>query len=138
MESVWAHESPCEKFLRQLRRERAIMFMKNREYMKGLRHDNERALQDQKAFGKIWKEYGTNVYQLIAEACGEVWDDEDEEKRGCIKKKEAAVNQSDHDDLVRTREKGPRERQHQFQGKSEASKRLVEKEQGQSPRGKKA
>ena len=61
MESVWAHESPCEKFLRQLRRERAIMFMKNREYMKGLRHDNERALQDQKAFGKIWKEYGTNV-----------------------------------------------------------------------------
>ena len=37
-------------------------------------------LKLQKLFGKVWEEYGTNVYRLIAEAHGEPWDAEDEEK----------------------------------------------------------
>ena len=134
MHKAWKSENAAEIFLNKLRRQRAIEFMRNASYLKGLRNDFERARQDQKFFGKIWEEYGTNVYQLIAEACGESWDMEDEQKHahGVSKKKEAAVNQKNHDDLVGAREKGTREREHQFQGKPEARERVVEEEQGQS------
>ena len=53
--------------------------MQDAEYMRHLRYQNDRAKKDQKLFGHIWEEYGTNVYKLIAKACGETWDDEDDD-----------------------------------------------------------
>ena len=137
MHKVW--EDPpsdaAKTFLNKLRRQRAIEFMRNDAYMRSLRHDYDRARSDQKAFGAIWAEYGTDVYKLIAESCGERWDAEDEEKfaGGATKKKGTQVNQrKKHDDLVAAREESPRKRQHEFQGKPEARERVLEEDQGQS------
>jgi len=128
MHKVWEDETPAARFMRRLVRQRAIEFMRSPDYLKPLRYDFERAKRDQKRFGHIWKEYGTDIFQLIAEAHGENWDAEDEEK------KEAAVNQRgsiQNDDLVATCEKSTRERQHQLQGKPEASLGVVEEDQGE-------
>ena len=138
MHTAWESESDAAKiFLNKLRRQRAIEFMRNNAYMRSLRHDYDRARSDQKAFGAIWAEYGTDVYKLIAESCGERWDAEDEEKfaGGATKKKGTQVNQrKKHDDLVAAREESPRKRQHELQGKPEASLGLLEEGQGRRGR----
>ena len=110
--------------------------MQDAEYMRHLRYQNDRAKQDQKLFGHIWEEYGTNVYKLIAKACGESWDAEDDEKTGLgrfAEKKTAPIQQRetiDNDDVVTTCEEGPRRREHKLQGKPEASVRVVEEDKG--------
>jgi len=127
MQQSW--EDPHAAFLSRLVRERAIEFMRSKQYMKSLRHRNDEAINMQKRFGHIWEEYGTNVYELIAEAHGENWDAEDEEKhRGRDAKKEVAITQRARhdDDLVTAREEGPRRGQHELQGKPEASERELE------------
>ena len=75
-----------------------------------------------------------------AEAHGENWDAEDEEKQmyasraPTVKKKEVAITQRaqpQNDDLVTTREAGPRERLDELQGKPEARVVVVEEDEGQ-------
>ena len=132
MEKVW-DSTPAEKFLSRLRHSRARHFMRDREYMKSLRHNYEAAKTMQRWFGEIWETYGTNVFQLIAEAHGESWDAEDEEKHAPARepKKSQLVEQRDNaynDDVVRTCEKGARQRQHQLQGIPQASERVLEEE----------
>ena len=135
MERAWA-ENPAAKFMRRLVRERAVEFMRSPDYALPLRFDYERARRDQAHFGHIWAEYGTDVYQLIAEAHGESWDAEDEEKAQFAlrpKKKEVAITQREqpcNDDLVTTREAGPRERLDELQGKPEARVGVVEEDEG--------
>ena len=135
MERAWG-ENPAAKFMRRLVRERAVEFMRSPDYALPLRFDYERARRDQAHFGHIWAEYGTNVYQLIAEAHGESWDAEDEEKAQFAlrpKKKEVAITQREqprNDDLVTTREAGPRERLDELQGKPEARVGVVEEDEG--------
>ena len=140
MERAWEDDGPAAKFMRRLVRERAVEFMRSPDYLLPLRFDYERARRDQKHFGHIWEEYGTNVYRLIAEAHGENWDAEDEEKQmyasraAPTKKKEVAITQRaqpQNDDLVTTREAGPRERLDELQGKPEARVVVVEEDEGQ-------
>ena len=129
---VWDQEDPRQRFWKRLVRERAVEFLKCPDYMKKLRFNYEQAKSDQALFGDIWAEYGTNVFQLIAEAHGETWDAEDEEKH-CVKK-DVAVNQRKEpidDDLVGARQESARERQHLLQGEPEASLGVLEEEQGQ-------
>ena len=114
---MWEDDTPATRFWQRLVRERAIEFMQSPEYLKKLRFDYDRAKADQKLFGEIWREYGTSVFQLIAEAHGETWDAEDEEKN------DVAINQREpDDDLVGAREESSFER--------EASLCVVEEEQG--------
>ena len=135
MERAWG-DDPAAKFMRRLVRERAVEFMRSPDYALPLRFDYERARRDQAHFGHIWAEYGTNVYQLIAEAHGENWDAEDEQKAQFAlrpQKKEVAITQREqprNDDLVTTREAGPRERLDELQGKSEARVGVVEEDEG--------
>ena len=122
---MWEDDTPATRFWERLVRERAIEFMQSPEYLKKLRFNYDRAKADQKLFGKIWREYGTSVFQLIAEAYGETWDAEDEEKN------DVAINQREpDDDLVGAREESSLERVDQLQGKPEASLCVVEEEQG--------
>ena len=138
MERAWEDESPAVKFMRRLVRDRAVEFMRCPEYLLPLRFDYDQAKSDQKLFGHIWEEYGTNVFQLIAEAHGENWDAEDEEKQmyaraAPTQKKEVAITQRaqpQNDDLVTTREAGPRERLDELQGKPEARVVVVEEDEG--------
>lgn len=116
-------EDTHSSFLEGLVRTRALMFMNDERYLKKLRFDYDRAIKDQELFGQVWGEFGTDVFQLIAKACGESWDAEDEEK------KEAAVNQRDNDNLVATREESACRGQHQLQGEPEESLSLLEEEQ---------
>ena len=51
-----------------LRLARAREFMRDAEFMRSLRYDNDTARRLQRSFGKIWAEYGTDVYQIIADA----------------------------------------------------------------------
>ena len=126
---MWEDEGAGAAFMKRLVRKRAIEFMQRPEYLKPLRFDYDRAKADQKRFGQVWEEYGTNVFKLIAEAHGELtWDAEDEEKH-CVRKKEVAVTQRNDDDLVAAREAGSLERLDEFQGKSEESVGVVEEEE---------
>jgi hypothetical protein len=120
MQKVWEDNSPAAKFWRQLVRDRATEYMRDPGFLRDMRHDYTMVREYQKRFGRVWEEYSTNIYKLIAEACGECWDSEDEEK------KEAAVNQRIDDDLVAAREKDPRGREHELQGEPEASVGLLE------------
>ena len=139
MHTAWETESAAERFMKRLVRERACEFMRSPDYLRPLRFDFERAKRDQKRFGEIWAEYGTNVYQLIAESYGETWDAEDEEKHaGAVhKKNESAITQRTlprNDDVVAAREEGPRQRFDELQGKPEASERVLEEAQGREIR----
>ena len=134
MHKVWEAESATARFWKRLIRERAIEFMRSPDYLRALRHRNDQAREDQKRFGHIWEEYGTNVYKLIAEACGETWDEEDDAKCPAAEerhaKKEVAVNQKEaiasDDELVGTREASACERVDELQGKFEESFRELE------------
>jgi hypothetical protein len=132
MDALWVCSDPAKQFLDKLRRKRAIEFMRNESYMRQLRYNHEMAERDQRAFGKIWEEYGTDVNQLIAEAWGENWDFEDEEKARCARvealKKLEPINQN-NDNLVTTRQRGARQRLHEFQGIHEKSECVLEKEE---------
>ena len=145
MHTAWETESAAERFMKRLVRERACEFMRSPDYLRPLRFDFERAKRDQKRFGEIWAEYGTNVYQLIAESYGETWDAEDEEKHAGIAKtrapartkKESAITQRVcpiNDDVVAAREASPRQRFDELQGKPEASELVVEEDQGREIR----
>lgn len=100
-----------------LRLARAREFMRDAEFMRSLRYDNNTARKLQRSFGKIWAEYGTDVYQIIADA-------------SLGAKKTVAVNQKANDDVAPAREKGPRGWEHEFQGVPEESKRELEEEKG--------
>ena len=131
---MWEDSNPHAKFWRRLIRQRAIMFMESREYLQTLRGKFEEAKRMQKRFGDVWEEYSTDIFKLIAEACGENWDappSQDEEKNAFEhRKKDPAVNQKEDDNVVAAREAGSRERQHQLQGIVEESKCLLEEEEG--------
>lgn len=130
---MWENDDPRKRFMQRLIRERAIEFMQSPEYLKKLRFDYDRAKADQKLFGEIWGEYGTSVFQLIAEAHGETWDAEDDEKM-CVKK-EVAINQrvkENDDDLAGAREESARERLDLVQGEPEESLVVLEEGQGRS------
>ena len=136
----WDDEHPAARFLRRLRRQRARELMRDKDYLRRIRFKHEVALSDQKAYGSVWAEYGTNVYQLIAEATNGWAPSEDDQKSAAYippPKKEGAVNskgdQTD-DNLVAAREAGPRERFDELQGKPEASELVVEEDQGREIR----
>mgnify|MGYP000047058133 CR=1 FL=1 len=54
--------------------------------LRHMRHDYGMVRDYQKRFGYIFRERGLNLFELIARACGEIWDEEDEEKGGVLKK----------------------------------------------------
>ena len=86
MEELWKEDSAHGRFWAQLIQENADQRMLDKEYLKRLRYRHDLAKEDQKRFGHIWARHNTNIYKLIASACGEVWDNEDEEKGGHLKK----------------------------------------------------
>ena len=136
LESAW-REDAASLFLQKLRENRALEMMKNKDMLKQLRYEPKMSKQMQRWFGAIWARHNTDIYKLIAQACNETWDLEDEEKHAFVRetaKKESAVNnkQRKHDDLVATRETGARRWEHKLQRVPEKSKCLVEEEQGQT------
>ena len=124
MEAVWRNDTPHGRFWRQLLQENADQRRLDEDYLKRLRYRADLAKEDQKRFGHIWAEHGTNVYKLIAGAYGENWDAEDDEKQRYAlehgKKGCSGKANSNHGNLARTREEGPRERRHPVQGFPEA------------------
>ena len=84
MEEVWVDDSPVARFWRRLHNECVDKLINDPEQflLKHMRHDYQMVRDHQKRFGHIFKERGLNLYELIARACGEVWDNEDEEKGG--------------------------------------------------------
>ena len=93
MEAVWGKETKHQRFWRQLLNDRVNELLNDPEkvLLRHMRHDYEMVREYQKRFGDIFKERGVNLYELIAKACGEVWDDEDEEKGGVLRKKVAPI-----------------------------------------------
>jgi len=133
MHSAWEHETPHQRFWKRLVRQRAESFMQDEKYLQSLRHRNDLAKADQKRFGHIWEQHGTNIYKLIAKASGENWDAEDDEKTAFAlqeQKKTAALPQRNNDNLAAAREEGPREREHKLQGLPQESVRELEKGKG--------
>ena len=133
---MWEGDDPHARFWKQLTTNRAREFMGNREFLRELRRDYERAKQLQRLFGHVWAEYGTDIFKLTAEACGENWDFEDEEKNAFARaeaKKEAAIKQrADDDDVVAAREASPRRGLDELQGVAQESECVLEEEEGLS------
>ena len=126
---TWETETPHQRFWKKLIRQRAESHMQDVAYLKMLRNRNDLAKADQKHFGAVWAEHGTNIYKLIAKAHGEVWDSEDDQKTASkleAAEKSGSLEQRENADLDRTRKESPRGRQHQLQGIAEASERVVE------------
>ena len=131
---MWDEEHPAARFMKRLVRERAEEMLTTPQFMRFLRNDNETAVRYQRKFGKVWREHGTNVYKLIAKACGDApWDgdSEDEEKGGgavVAGKKVSPHKEKNHDDVARTREESALLGIDLLQGKSEESIKVVERE----------
>ena len=112
MNSVWNEETPHQRFWRQLLNKNVDDLINDPEafLLKHMRYDNDMAKGYQKRFGASLTERGTNIYKLIAGACGEQWDSEDEQKNACAPvKKEFPCNQRNHgthDDLDPARKSG--------------------------------
>ena len=134
MEAQWEEDDPHVLFWKRLLHERAEMFQNSPEYLRTLRQDYAGARRLQKLFGHIWREQGTDIFKLTAEACGENWDlsarTPDEEKTPYVQ-----LNDN-NDDVDRTREKSARGRLDLLQGVSEASEQELEKGKGQRRRSK--
>ena len=117
MESVWNVETAHQRFWRRLLNQNIDRLIRDPEkfLLKHMRYDNAMAKDYQKRYSTILAERGTSMYKLIAEACGEQWDSEDEQKcpsqleKKCVPSNQR--NQGNHDDLDRTREIGVLERQ---------------------------
>ena len=88
METVWAQETAHQRFWRRLLNENVDRLINDPEkfLLKHMRHDHEMVKQYQRRYGHIFESRGLSLYKLIAKACGEVWDEEDEEKGGGRKK----------------------------------------------------
>ena len=93
MHKAWEQEEPINRFWRRLLNENVDQLVNDPEkfLLKHMRHDHEMVKSYQRRFGHIFEERGLNLYKMIAAACGEVWDDEDEEK-GCLPKKRSPMN----------------------------------------------
>jgi len=131
-----------DAFWDKLLQERAEMFENFPEFLRSLRFNYKEAERMQRMFGRVWASRNTNIYKLIARACGEVWDDEDDEKSAYARsrpKKDVAIKQSDtrspNDDLVAAREEGSRRREHELQRVPETRQRLLEEAEGLRLRG---
>ena len=83
MEAAWT-ESPQQRFWKRLLNENVDNLVNDPDQfvLKHMRHDHAMGRAYQKRFGPIFKERDLNLYELIAKACGEVWDEEDDEKGG--------------------------------------------------------
>ncbi|MEO2152728.1 MAG: hypothetical protein ABGW50_08745, partial [Thermococcus sp.] len=86
MEKVWEDEGPQMRFFRQLLNSRVDAMLASPKWLQSLRYDHDMVRWWNKRAGHIFEERGLNLYELIAKACGEVWDNEDEEKGGHMKK----------------------------------------------------
>ena len=85
MEKIWSDPGPHERFLRELMNSRVDELVNDPAWLKRMRYRNEEVLWWNKRAGYIFEERGLNLYQLIAEAHGECWDNEDEEKSASAK-----------------------------------------------------
>ena len=80
MEKLWEDEAPEAVFFRKLLNSRVDQLVASPEGLRSLRFDNDQVRWWQRRAGYIFEERGLNLYELIAGAHGECWDDEDEEK----------------------------------------------------------
>ena len=84
MEAAWEDDSPQARFMCRLHNQVVDQLVSDPKQflLRHMRHDFKMVREYQKRFGYIFQERGLNLYELIARACGEVWDNEDEEKGG--------------------------------------------------------
>ena len=92
MEATWVDTSPHAVFWRRLHNEVVdnLVSDPDQSLLRHMRYDHDMVRDYQRRFGSIFAERGLNLYELIARACGEVWDDEDEEKGGHLRRKNLA------------------------------------------------
>ena len=84
MEAVWKEDTPHARFWKQLLNSRLDEMLGDpgSRTLKRMRLNHQLVRLYQRRFGPLLKQRGLNLYELIAKACGEVWDEEDEEKGG--------------------------------------------------------
>ena len=147
MEEVWVHDDPVAAFRRRLVEQRARSLAGDEAFLRSLRNDFETARRLQRRFGRVWASLpgSPTVFELIAGACGETWDLEDEQKRAPDDEKvsHGTTKKDDEDaDLVAAREEGSCGWEHLLQGVpqaglgelEEAERRRSGAEGGESPK----
>ena len=93
LQTAWG-DTPQVRFWKRLLNENVDNLIKDPEkhLLRHMRHNHDMVKDYQRRFGHIFRERGLSLYKLIADACGEIWDDEDEEKGGVMKIR-APINQ---------------------------------------------
>ena len=86
MEEAWEDNSPHACFWRQLLNNRVDDLLSSPNWLRELRYNHSMVRWWQRRCGHIFEERGLNLYQLIADAHGEIWDEEDEQKCASIAK----------------------------------------------------
>ena len=93
MEGAWTNASdPHVLFWKRLQNQNVDQLLESPELLRHMRYDHKLVKRHLKHFGSVFKERGLNLYELIARACGDVWDEEDEEKSAPLGVKENAVS----------------------------------------------
>ena len=87
LEEAWEDNSPHARFWRQLLNDRVDDLLNSPNWLRALRYNHDMVRWWQRKCGHIFEERGLNLYQLIADAHGEIWDEEDEQKCAQLKKK---------------------------------------------------
>ena len=78
MESAW--QNVHAKFMDRLLNKRVDDMLESEDWLRSMRFNHKEVKWWQRKAGHIFEERGLNLYELIAKACGECWDDEDDEK----------------------------------------------------------
>ena len=80
LHQVWEEDSAHCRFWKRLLNDRVDLLVNSKDWLKGLRYRHDEVKWWNKRCKHIFEERGVNLYQLIAQANGECWDDEDEQK----------------------------------------------------------
>ena len=80
MERMWEGDTAHANFFRKLLNSRVDELVNSPEWLKRLRFRNDEVKWWNKKCGRIFEERALNLYHLIAQAYGECWDSEDEQK----------------------------------------------------------
>ena len=92
LEEAWEDNSPHARFWRQLLNSRVDDLLSSPNWLRELRYNHDMVRWWQRKCGHIFEERGLNLYQLIADAHGEIWDEEDEQKCAQLKKNVVSPN----------------------------------------------
>ena len=129
----WDVATAHQRFWAQLQNRALDSLLESPDELKGLRYKYGVLKRKQQLLQRVLDERGTSMLQLVAEAHGEIWDEEDDEKNSPSEVKVVPVNHAVQ--VGRAREIGVREGKsegHVLQASDDCGKEDLQEGQGRA------